>query len=212
MKLENISVNEQSSIRIEGSKILYFDAFRINEVKHDADVIFITHEHFDHYDIGSITNVKKSSSIIVAPETMKDKLMKDGMADLSRDIFLSPGADVEIDGIKVKGVSAYNMTKPFHPKTNNWLGYILEMDGVSYYIAGDTDALEENKAINCDIAFLPIGGGYTMDKQEAYDFTEALMPKVVIPTHYGDVVGSPEDGNAFMKLLEASKVQVVLKL
>lgn len=214
MNLENISVNAQSSIRIRGSKTLYFDAFRFTSKSKDADFIFITHEHFDHYDIESINSIKKDSSIVVAPESMKDKLFKDGVAREDQDIFLVPGKSVTVDGIKIDAVPAYNVLKPFHPKHNQWLGYVVTMDDVTYYVAGDTDAIKENASIKCDVAIVPVGGGYTMDKKQAAEYVAKINPKATIPTHYGDVVGHPEDGLNYKQMIEQlnPEIQVELKL
>lgn len=214
MNTNNISINKQSSIRIEESKILYFDAFQIEEEKHDADYIFITHEHFDHFDPDSVRNVMKEGSVIIAPESMKKKLIKELATNESDCIFCQPGTIHELEQIRIEAVPAYNKLKPFHTKGSKWLGYIVKMDEVSYYVAGDTDVNEDIKKVKCDVALIPIGGHYTMDKKQAADLICVIKPKVAIPTHYGDIVGSPNDGSVFKKLIEAADkdIQVELKL
>lgn len=212
MDLSNITVNKQSSIKIEGSKVLYFDAFEIQEELHDADYIFVTHEHFDHFDPASILKVMKEDSIIIAPESMKKKVLKELAVDEKCCAFCNPSEDHELKQIKIKTVPAYNCLKPFHTKGNHWLGYVVEMDGISYYVSGDTDVNADIKNVKCDVALIPIGGHYTMDKKQAADYICQLKPKAVIPTHYGDIVGKPSDGKDFQSLVNDNEIQVELKL
>lgn len=214
MNLTHITINKQSSIRITGSKILYFDAFQIEEERHDADYIFVTHEHYDHFDPVSISKVMKEDSVVIAPESMRKKLLKELDIDENRCLFCNPQATYELDQVGVETVPAYNKLKPFHTKLSKWLGYIVEMDGTSYYIAGDTDPNEDNKKVKCDVALIPIGGHYTMDKKQAADFICDIKPKAVIPTHYGELIGSPADGVDFKSYVEAvnQEIQVELKL
>ena len=218
INVSNISVNKQSSIRIAGTKILYFDAIEITEESHDADYIFVTHEHFDHYDPVSISKLIKEDTKIVVPETMKKKVLKELASAVSNDesrfIFCVPKTVLELDGVKFETVPAYNKLKPFHPKGNKWLGYIVKMDEVTYYVTGDTDATEEAKSVACDVALIPVGGKFTMDKNQAADLICEMKPNTVIPTHYGEIVGNPTDGPEFKKCLESMNpdIQVELKL
>jgi len=162
---------------------LYFDPFEISEEKADADLIFVTHEHFDHFDVKSIANVKKEGSILVVPESMKKKVEEDAVAGKLQVYYFLPGNEQAIGEIQVEAVAAYNRLKPFHPKGKGWLGYVVTMDGVRYFVAGDTDANEDNKKVKCDVALIPIGGNYTMDKKHAADYIATILPKVAIPTH-----------------------------
>lgn len=214
MDLSNITVNTQSSIRIAGSKILYFDAFQIEDEKHDADFIFITHEHYDHFDPTSIAKVMQSDSIIIAPESMKKKLLKELVVNECQCVFCLPNTIHELSHVWAETVPAYNKLKPFHTKGSKWVGYIVKMDGITYYIAGDTDPNEDVKKVKCDVALVPIGGHYTMDKKQAVDLICGMKPKAVIPTHYGELVGSPSDGNDFKDYIDIidNNIQVELKL
>ena len=205
---DNIRVNVQSSIRIEDDEILYFDPWQIEEEIHDADVIFITHEHSDHFSPIDIAKVKNDDTILVAPESMKDSIYKECRFEASNLIFLKPGIIKEIGKLVVETVPAYNKLKPFHQKSKEWLGYVVNMEGRRYFVAGDTDVTEENKCVKCDVAILPIGGHFTMDKKGAKDLVAAIRPEVVVPTHYGEVVGSPDDGKDFAKMLEEWPVEV----
>jgi len=211
---ENITINTHSSVRIAGSKILYFDPFEISEEKADADLIFVTHEHFDHFDVKSIANVKKEGTILVVPESMKKKVEEDAVAGKLQVYYFLPGNEQAIGEIQVEAVAAYNRLKPFHPKGKGWLGYVVTMDGVRYFVAGDTDANEDNKKVKCDVALIPIGGNYTMDKKHAADYIATILPKVAIPTHYGSVVGNVSDGSDFQNAVKnmGIETEVVLKL
>ena len=202
-----IEVNVQSSIKITGSKTIYFDPLMMNEV-HDADYIFITHTHYDHLELTSIKKILKEETIIIGPYDMKDKL--DGISN--NIIYIYPEEELELPNIKVKAVPAYNINKSFHKKEFNWLGYYLVFDDKKYYIAGDTDALPENNNLDVDVAFIPIGGVYTMDYSEAAQFVNEMKPKEVIPIHYGMVVGSKEDLLYFKDLVKESIVSEYIKL
>ena len=117
-------------------------------------------------------------------------------------IGVKPNQTYYEGNMEINTVPAYNVNKQFHPKENNWVGYILKIDGISYYIAGDTDITEENKKIKCDVAFVPVGGTYTMTAKEAAELVNIIKPKVAIPIHYGDIVGTKEDATTFVNSLE----------
>ncbi|MCR5388799.1 MAG: MBL fold metallo-hydrolase [Lachnospiraceae bacterium] len=210
MDLNNISINLHSSIRIAGAKVLYFDPFKIEVGAHDADVIFVTHEHYDHFDPSSIAKVAKAGTVVVAPKSMKDIMEKESGAE--NIMLLEPGVTAGVCGIAVETVRAYNVGKQFHPKERDWNGYIVTLDGVRYYVAGDTDANEDNKKVQCDVALIPAGGTYTFDSKEAAEYALHLKPKAVIPTHYGSVVGKPGDGADFKKYVEAAGAGIQVEL
>ena len=195
MNTSNISVNTQSSIRIAGSKILYFDPYLISGAEHDADIVFITHAHYDHLDPGSVEKVSGQNTVFVAPAGMA-KEMKN-VAGNAKLVLMAPGDEKAVSGVSVQAVPAYNRLKPFHPKRNGWLGYIVKMDGVSYYVAGDTDAVSELSGVVCDVALVPIGGTYTMNAKDAAKLINRIRPAAAIPTHYGSIVGKPEDAEVF---------------
>ena len=213
MDLSNITVNTQSSIRIAGEKILYFDPINIENENHDADIIFITHEHFDHFEPKSIAKIKNENTELVAPASMEKQIRAESGVDNIK--LWEPGATHELAGLSIETIPAYNMfPKPFHTKSKNWQGYLVRMDGVSYYVAGDTDVNDDICKVNCDVALIPIGGKFTMDKKQAADFITCIKPKAVIPTHYGELVGNPADGSDFKKYVEAvdGNIQVELRL
>ena len=201
-----IEINCHSSIKITKGIIIYIDPFRINEEKHDADLILITHDHYDHYSPEDIKKVIKEDTIIVAPKTIKELNNKENI------IFVEPNKTYNIKGYKMDTIPAYNINKHFHPKENNWIGYIIEIEGIKYYIAGDTDIIPENQQIKCDVALIPIGGTYTMDYKEASELINIIKPKIAIPTHYGSIVGDITDGEKFKKLIDNTiDVQILIK-
>lgn len=209
MNTDNILINTQSSIKLKLNKTVYFDPFKIEKEYHDADIIFVTHNHYDHFDESSINNIKNDNTIIVAPKSMESEIRH---IKFKNYIFLNPNEEISIDDITIKAIPSYNIDKPFHPRENNWLGYIVAIDNVSYYIAGDTDKTKEAENVLCDIALVPIGGHFTMGVNDAADLTKSINPKVVIPTHYGSIVGDISDGKRFKELLSNTKIEVIEKL
>lgn len=209
MNVNNIIINTQSSIRLELNKIIYFDPFVIKEEKHDADIIFITHNHYDHFDIDSIRKVKNENTAIVAPVSMEAEVKE---IEFSNYIFLNPYEETSIYDINIKTIPAYNIQKPFHPKENNWLGYVISYNNVSYYVAGDTDKTIDTEKVKCDVLLIPIGGKFTMNYEEAGELVRIINPKIVIPTHYGSIVGDVNDGKRLKESLSDTNIEITLKL
>ena len=207
-----ITINTHSSIRLETKQgtVIYVDPYGFETEPHDADLILVTHSHFDHFSPEDIARVGKSQTAFVLPATCKGEFIKAGFSD-GVATFLAPHEHAMPAGIKVETVPAYNVNKHFHPKQNAWVGYVVDVDGVRVYIAGDTDDLPENREIDCDIALVPAGGTYTMDAREAAAFVNALKPTIAIPEHYGTVAGSADDGRTFAGLVDP-EIEVVLKL
>ena len=206
--LEKITVNKQSSIRIETDKIIYLDPFGLTGALHDADIIFITHAHYDHFSPEDIEKAANAGTVFVIPASMKGDLADLGI-ESGRVNALLPGESATIEGFEVETVPAYNIDKSYHPKSNGWLGYIITVGGVRVYAAGDTDATDEAKSVRCDIAFLPIGGKYTMDASEARELARIIAPAAAIPTHYGSIVGSPSDYDVFADGLDFAVEKLV---
>ena len=198
--LEKTEVLCHSSIKITKGSIIYFDPFKINKEYHDADIIFITHSHYDHYSKEDINKVRKEDTQIVAPLDLLDNLLTLGFTKDSITL-VKPNENYTVKGLSFKTIPAYNTNKNFHPKANNWVGYLVTIDNMIYYIAGDTDITTENKQVKCDVAFVPIGGTYTMDNKEAAKLINEIKPKVAIPTHYGKIIGNISDGQNFAKLI-----------
>lgn len=200
--LDKISWLGHDSFRIDASKTVYIDPYNIESEKM-ADIVLVTHEHFDHCSPDDVKKVQQAETVIV---TEKDSAQK-----LTGNIrIVRPGEKIDIDGISIEAVAAYNMDKKFHPKANGWLGFVLELDGVRIYHAGDTDFIPEMKALNVDIALLPVSGTYVMTSDEAVEAALAIMPGIAIPMHYGAIVGDSKDADNFKEKLEGKvRVQIL---
>ena len=209
--LGNIEVLCHSSIKFSKEKVIYFDPFKIESNYNDADIIFITHDHYDHYSTEDINKVKKAETKIVAPEDLQTKLLKDGFSQ-ENIILVEPNEKNEAYGIKFETIPAYNISKQFHPKENGWVGYIIQINYIRYYVAGHTDITEDNKKVKFDVAFVPVGGTYTMDFKEAAQLVNEIKPKIAVPIHYGSIVGTNQDATDFIKLLHTDIKGKILML
>ena len=194
--IDNIDVFKQNSIRIKSDVgTIYIDPFKIDDEAHDADYILITHDHYDHFSPEDIDKIKKDDTVLVVPEKMEAKAIKEsGIKEIET---VKPGTYHEFGNLELETIPMYNILKPFHPKAAGWVGYILKINGKRIYIAGDTDATKEAKEVICDIALVPIGGTYTMDAKKAAELVNEINPEVAIPTHYGSIVGKLSDAKVF---------------
>ncbi len=211
MTTDNIEVFTQSSIRIRnGEQTIYLDPFKMTEEPHDADLIMITHDHFDHFSPEDIRKIAKETTVLVVPLKMADKA-KSEAGFVSRIETVVPATAYEIEGLAFETIPAYNNLKPFHPRLAGWVGYILSVKGRRIYVAGDTDFTKDNEKVRCDVALVPIGGTYTMDAAKAAQLINTIKPAVTIPTHYGSVVGKIEDADVFASKVSRD-VEVVTKI
>ena len=207
--LENVRVFTQSAIRIqsESGAVIYLDPFHLtdDEAAHDADIVLITHAHFDHCSPDDIARVAGKHTTLVAPKSMEPEVS--GIADAigaAGLYFMQAGEHLELQGIAIDAVGAYNAEPErlgMHPRAN----------GVRYYAAGDTDQNPDNEHVACDVAFVPIGGTYTCDPHQAAAFVNTLHPQAVVPIHYGSIVGSMSDFDAFAAEVDPA-IRVVRKL
>jgi L-ascorbate metabolism protein UlaG (beta-lactamase superfamily) len=190
--------------RIEGEKVIYFDPYQITATV-PADIIFISHEHYDHCSVEDIQKILKNDTVIVTDSS--------SAGNLSGDIrVVKPGDRLIIDTVPVEVVPSYNVDKTFHPKASGMLGFIVTIDGVRIYHAGDTDFIPEMKDIHADIALLPVSGTYVMTAEEAAEAALTIKPVVVIPMHFGCIVGSEADAKLFAEKLKGKiKVKIPRK-
>jgi L-ascorbate metabolism protein UlaG (beta-lactamase superfamily) len=195
-----------ASFLIKGSKTIYIDPYVLPQNTEKADVILVTHDHYDHCDVENINKLKKEGTVIVTTTECSDKLSIENIKTVK------PGDSVSIDGIKVFATFAYNIKKPFHPKGRG-VGFVVEMDGKKIYHAGDTDFVPEMRGLKydkLDVAILPIGGTYTMNLDEAVEATKTINPDYVIPMHFGKTgnIDLPANPEYFRKVLAQVGVKV----
>jgi L-ascorbate metabolism protein UlaG (beta-lactamase superfamily) len=199
--LKNIKWLGHAGFKISGQKVVYIDPFKISESE-TADIIIITHDHFDHYSPEDIEKIRGKNTIMVAT--------KDTASKLSGNIKpISIGDSLEIEGINIEAVPAYNLNKNFHPKGNSWIGVVITVNNQRIYHAGDTDLIPEmNYLKNIDIALLPVSGTYVMTAEEAAEAANKIMPKVAVPMHYDNIVGTIADAEKFKRLCSC-KVKIL---
>ncbi len=202
--VKNIKWLGHASIKVETEgKNVYIDPWKLKNYSNKADLILITHSHHDHFSPNDISKLTKKDTIIIGPADVIKKI-----AQKEKKVLL-PGQTINLNWVTIEGVPSYNIDKAFHPKSNNWLGFILRCKESSIYIAGDTDFIPEMKDIKVDVAILPVGGTYTMNPKQASEATNTIKPKVVIPIHFGDVVGTIEDAKSFESMVKESKVEIL---
>ena len=201
METKHIHWLGHSAFRIEdGSSQIYIDPFKLPANLPKADIIFITHAHYDHFSAEDIAKIKKDGTIIVATKDVTSKIGKGT-------VTVVPGQNYTVGSLKVLTMPAYNLDKKFHSKGNNWVGYIITLsNGQKIYHAGDTDFIPEMRKVITDIALLPCGGTYTMTAQQAAEAANIFKPKVLIPMHWGEVVGSKADAEEVKKLFKGETV------
>ena len=185
----------------DGKSTLYIDPWKLPGQPHDADAIFVSHSHYDHCSPPDVQKASKEGTVIVAPA---DTIRKMGATNA-----ITPGESVSVQDITLEAVAAYNIGKAFHPRGHNWCGAVFSIGGRRIYYAGDTDLIPQMSDLkDVDLALLPVGGTYTMTSAEAAAATRAIGCKAAIPYHWGDIVGSEKDAQAFAKAA-ACKVHVL---
>ncbi len=202
--LERFTWFKQSAYRWDGDDlVVYIDPWEAEGPP--ADLILITHAHADHYQPEEIERLRKDGTRLVAPHDIARELRGDVTP-------VAPGDAVEVAGVKIQAVPAYNIAEERldkHPKANNWVGYVLTLGGSTYYHAGDTDHVPELNSVRANVTFLPIGGTFTMEADEAAGLARAIGPDLAVPMHYGFVVGSPQDADRFAEAAKPVAVRIL---
>ncbi len=202
------------SFKISNGKTLYIDPYKIKS-EGKADILLISHEHFDHLSMDDMKKVVSGNTSIVAASQCTDTVKTIGAKEIK---IVKPGEKVVVQGITIEAVAAYNINKinpdtkkPFHPKEDNKVGFVVTINDVKIYHAGDTDAIKEMKNIQTDIALLPVSGIYVMTAEEAVEAVRMIKPKIAIPMHYGAIVGSEKDAEKFKQLVRECEVKILNK-
>ena len=205
MSIEKIHWLGHASFRIDGKgAVVYIDPWKIAGGPR-ADVVLVTHEHFDHCSPEDVQKVAGEGTVIVAPEPCRPAL--EGAGAKLRTV--APGDAIEVGGVKVRAVAAYN-TEPdrqgFHPRDPQIprVGYVVDVDGASVYHTGDTDVIPEMEGIAPDIALVPVGGTYTMGAAQAAEAARLMGAAAVVPMHWGDIVGERRDAERFAELFDGT--------
>lgn len=199
--------------RIEDGQVIYIDPFKIDGANKKASIILISHEHFDHCSIDDLKKIVTPNTVVVAHAQSRNELSKLKVKEVR---IVKPGDRLNINGVTVETTAAYNVNKfrepgkPFHPKEDGKLGFVVTVKSVRIYHAGDSDHIPEMKGISPDIALLPVSGTYVMTVQEAIEAVASIKPKIAIPMHYAAIVGSVKDAQEFKRLAKCD-VQILQK-
>ncbi|HOX44642.1 MAG TPA: MBL fold metallo-hydrolase [Myxococcota bacterium] len=194
--LEHIHRIVHDCFRIDGPVVIYTDPFHLPDGLPRADLVLISHDHYDHCSPEDLAKLAKPDTVYVAIEACRKALAKlPGKVQV-----VKPGDRLEVKGVAIQAVPAYNVDKKFHPRAAGHVGYIFTAHGKRLYFAGDTDHIPEMRSFQVDVALLPVSGTYVMTAEEAVAAAADLHPEVTIPMHYGEIVGDPGDAARFQKL------------
>lgn len=196
--LDDFTWYKQAAVRWTGPLTVHIDPWGVPDGEPKADLVLITHAHFDHFSQEDLDRVLQDGTVVVAPEDVAAQISSGDVRGVK------PGQTIEAKGLEVSTVPAYNVAKErleMHPRDNNWVGYVVDLGGTRTYLAGDTDHIPEMGDIRTEVAFVPIGGTYTMDPQEAAGAIKEISPKLAVPYHFGFVVGARSFGDDFVKAI-----------
>jgi L-ascorbate metabolism protein UlaG (beta-lactamase superfamily) len=204
VNLDHIHWLGHATFRIEdGRTQIYVDPWKLPAGAPKADLILITHSHFDHYSADDIARIEQPGTSFVAPADVAAKLKGKHV------VAAAPGGDYAVGSLKIRAVPAYNTNKEFHKKSERWVGYVITLsDGTRVYHTGDSDVTPEMKAVKTDVAMMPCGGTYTMTAAEVAEAANAFKPAVLIPMHWGDIVGTQADADTVAKSFTAGRTVI----
>ena len=191
------------AFRIDGPPVIYIDPFRLTGRPPAAEIILITHGHHDHLSPVDVAKIRTATTVLVGPREVADQLAGTRV--------IAPGQSLDLGAVKVRAVPAYNPAKRFHPSSAGHVGYLVTVAGLTYYHAGDCDEIPEMADLAPDVAMLPVSGTYVMTAAEAARAARAIKPRVVVPMHYGSIIGSEADARQLARLLDGTGIQVVIK-
>lgn len=201
-----INVNNHSSIQIND---IFIDPYGITDTNKKAKYIFITHTHYDHLSLEDIKKIISKETIFVAPKDAQ-KSLEENFPNHEK-FYVEPNQELKFDNFEVKVIPAYNINKNFHKKEFGWVGYVFKIESITYTILGDTDEIPEHETLKTNVLFVPIGGTYTMNAEEAAILVNKIKPDLAIPVHYNAIVGSKEDEEIFLENLDKNiKYQIFL--
>ena len=217
MKIGDIELKwlGHAGFMLRNSKVIYIDPYNISDESEKADLILLTHSHYDHCSVADLSKIIKQGTKIIATADCQSKITRSEVP--VRMEIVEAGQELDYGGIKISVMSAYNLDKPFHPKDESWVGYLIKMNDVLIYHAGDTDVIPEMQKLTGHkhpekkfIALLPVGGRFTMSVEEAVEAAKLIKPSLAIPMHYGSIVGSSEDAEEFCELCREEGIECTI--
>ncbi len=214
MKIGDVEIRwlGHAGFLIENSRVIYIDPYNIKEGLPKADLILITHSHYDHCSVADLEKIVKEGTRIVMTADSQSKIARFEVPIKMEIIEI--GQELDLGTVKISCVPAYNIDKPFHSKDEGLVGFLIKMDDVVIYHAGDTDLTPEmqkltghNQPDKKFVALLPVGGRFTMSAEEAAEAAKIIKPSVAIPMHWGSIIGSKEDAEEFKRLCEEENIK-----
>ncbi len=214
MNFGNIEIKwlGHSGFLIKNSKVIYIDPYNIKEGLDKADIILITHSHYDHCSFADLEKIVKEGTKIIITADCQSKIVR-FKVPIKIEI-IEPMQEMDLGGISISTIPSYNTDKHFHPKDEGWVGYVIKMNNVIIYHSGDSDLVPEMQRLTGHkqpgkefIALLPIGGRFTMNVEEAAEAAKLIKPSVAIPMHWGSIIGSEDDAKEFKELCEENNIK-----
>lgn len=199
LNLDDVTITwlGHDAMKVKGNKVIYIDPFQLKRGEEAADIILITHEHYDHCSPEDVGKIAKKDTVVVGTADVTARFKGETRT-------VKAGDSISIHRVTVEAVPAYNTNKKFHPRASGWVGYIVTMNGKRIYHAGDTDSIREMESLkDIDVALVPVSGTYVMTAEEAAEAVNKIRPKIAVPMHYGSIVGSKADAERFKKLVKA---------